>query len=422
VQLPRFLHYSKLRLQAFLEQVANLSESEFPYRDSRVALDLVELAFKRRLSRLDRLHAQSDPGVVKQECRLALEDLFTYLPLLGFILRSTNVRNAFEAFAPIRRLARRLLSPSTSHAPPPEIKLLLSSEWDYSPFVYDAILALPNFLMIGLPAPESSNPLLLPLAGHELGHALWRSNSLGDELQATVNTAVLVALKARWEEYRKLFPDASSPDDLETSAPATENWLPASDWAVTQAEETFCDFAGLLLFGPSFLDAFAYLLSPAFGRRALTYPPLRERARNLVWAAAEREIVTPDSYPDLFDPEDAPTLSRRDKFRLSLADEALQRVRSTLLERASDFVARAGLILPSPEEIETIFRKLKGKVPAERAASLIAILNAAWKAFHEKDLWPELPTSSPQRDSLLKELTLKSLEILEFEYLTRPLP
>src|SRR5687767_11878378 len=150
-----FLDYSKLRLRAFLEQVQALRHSEFPYQDSKTALELVEALFKQRIAWLDNLEPRSNPEVVKQQCRDALEALFAYLPLVGFILRSTNVRNSFEAFAPIRRLAGSLLA---NRQEPPvfaTIHLLLSSEWDYSPFVYDAIPGLPDFLMIGLPAPES---------------------------------------------------------------------------------------------------------------------------------------------------------------------------------------------------------------------------------------------------------------------------
>lgn len=416
----RFLDYSKRRLQSFLDQAAHLAESEFPYSDSRAALVSVEKLFKDRMAFLNQFDENSDPSVVKQECRLALESLFSYLPLLGFILRSTNVRNAFEAFAPIRRLAGTLLA-SPAHALSPEISLLLSSEWDYSPFVYDSIPALPHFLMIGLPAPESSNPLLLPLAGHELGHALWRVNRLNTEFLPQVNDAVIAAIQARWGDYEKLFATLGSPDDLRTSLFDLENWQPASAWALAQAQETFCDFSGLLLFGAGFLNAFAYLLSPALGRRSLTYPPLRDRAMNLVWAARHMGITTPNAYVDLFDPEDAPAISRRDTFRLAIADAALLSVREILLERAKGLIHGAGLTLPSSKEVNVVLGSFKRVVPAENVGSLVAILNAAWAAFHKEDLWSDLPDVFLQRDLVLRELTLKSLEILEFEFLTNSL-
>ena len=64
-----------------------------------------------------------------------------------------------------------------------ETRLILSSEWDYSPFMYDQITDLPSFVFIGLPACESANPLLLPLAGHELGHSVWVKNDSRNGVQ-----------------------------------------------------------------------------------------------------------------------------------------------------------------------------------------------------------------------------------------------
>lgn len=412
-----YLVYSKLRLRSFLDQAASLAESDFPYADSREALSLVRQRFGARLRQLEHFDGRSNPAVVKHECRLALAALFEYLPLLGFILRSTNVRNAFEAFAPLRRLAATLLNHPVGN--PPSIRLLLSSEWDYSPFVYDAIPGLPGFLMIGLPAPESSNPLLLPLAGHELGHCLWRTHKLEDEFQPHVKAAVIGAITSRWEDYKLCFGPIASPEDLTGNLLQLENWAPASDWALEQAEETFCDFVGLLIFGSSFLHAFAYLLSPAFGRRALTYPPLRSRAANLEWVATSVGAEVPSRYEEQFDDEETPTLSRRDRYRLSIADQALQNVREQLLSRAQSLLRRSGLALPSEEEINRVFTSFEAVVPAEGAAGLVTIMNAAWKAFHDQGLWKNLPEVSNQRDSVLRELTLKSLEILEFEHLVK---
>ena len=167
-----FLDYARKRLRAFLEEVDNLAEDEFPYRASKDLLDELSKLFRLKLTRLESLGPKSDPDTVKHACGLALGALFDYLPLLGFVRRSTNVRNAFEVFGPLLRLARDVLEPSVPK-PDRKARLVLSSEWDYSPFIYPDVPELPGFVLIGLPAPESSNPLLVPLAGHELGHSLW---------------------------------------------------------------------------------------------------------------------------------------------------------------------------------------------------------------------------------------------------------
>ena len=70
-----------------------------------------------------------------------------HLPLLGFIRRSSNVRNAFEFYGPIVLLARQLLGRET--------RFIHSSEWDYSPFTYPKLYEnLKDFVLIGLPTSE----------------------------------------------------------------------------------------------------------------------------------------------------------------------------------------------------------------------------------------------------------------------------
>jgi hypothetical protein len=86
---------------------------------------------------------------------------------LGLLLRSSNLRNAFEIYFPIKILSTELLEHNTC--------VVLSSEWEFSPFIYPVALdELPEFVFIGIPASECHNPLILPLAGHELGHVVWR--------------------------------------------------------------------------------------------------------------------------------------------------------------------------------------------------------------------------------------------------------
>src|SRR5205823_14088739 len=141
---------------AFLDEAAHLAASEFPYPGSRLALERLIQFFTARLATLNSFDASSDQGVVRQTCALDLQHQFTYLPLFGFILRSTNVRNAFEVFRPLLRLARDIREPGV-----PKnsriTELVLSSEWDYSPFIYREMPELPGFVMIGLPSHESAD-------------------------------------------------------------------------------------------------------------------------------------------------------------------------------------------------------------------------------------------------------------------------
>ena len=197
------LEYSKRRLRAFLDEIQRLKGSEFPYPHSEHALQLIEASFSDYLAQLQKLGDGSNPATVRAACAAELTGLFEYLPFLGFILRSTNPRNAFEVYGPLLRLAREVVKPN--------IKLIISSEWDYSPLTYLGITHLPDYVLIGLPAHESGNPLLLPLAGHELGHSIWATIDLSSKYAAQIDTKVVADIRKRWSEYNGLFPDVTNP-------------------------------------------------------------------------------------------------------------------------------------------------------------------------------------------------------------------
>ena len=95
--------YTRKRLNSCLEQIERLKESEFPYKDSEEALLSIEKGFKSHLNWVNKLiyenWPQDDPEV-HSICTRALRALFILLPIMGFVLRSTNIRNAFEIFYP----------------------------------------------------------------------------------------------------------------------------------------------------------------------------------------------------------------------------------------------------------------------------------------------------------------------------------
>src|SRR5947209_6509229 len=195
------LTHARKRFDAAIAEVDRLKQSEFPYDHARGALDHLERMFKAQQVVLEKVFPQANASVVNNACGTSLYQLYVYVPILGFILRSTNVRNAFEAYAPLLRLARRVLDKTT--------KLIVSSEWDYSPFVYLSLTDLPGFVLIGLPAPESANPLLVPLAGHELGHSVWEAEGFFKQYQKAMEAGVLEELRKRWTEYHDLYPHSN---------------------------------------------------------------------------------------------------------------------------------------------------------------------------------------------------------------------
>ena len=158
-------HYAIERLKVFREELERLKSSTFPYEHSLDALEILEQGVFQHIQNLESLDKDSGALVIQAACNASTALLNRYLPYAGFLLRSTNVRNAFDVYGPFLQLSRKILGPRT--------KLVLSSEWEFSPYTFVDNVSLSDFVLIGLPAPESSNPLLLPTAGHELGHTIW---------------------------------------------------------------------------------------------------------------------------------------------------------------------------------------------------------------------------------------------------------
>lgn len=403
----QFVEYAKRRYDAAIHEIERLKQSEFPYAQIRDALLQLEKLFRHQRTILDKLTARSSPEVAKNACSQSLTALFTYTPFLGFVLRATNVRNAFETYAPVLRLARRLLGPGT--------KLLLSSEWDYSPFVYLPTSDLPEFVLIGVPAYESSNPLLISLAGHELGHNVWNQEDLGRTFDVVLRDEVLKALKTKhWSDYQQIYPN-NSQTDLLTNMFVQHTWLPAHVFAKRQLEEVFCDVMGLRLFSEAYLHAFAYLLSPCIpGERSPIYPTIQSRVRYLLDAAQVVAADAPSNYADLFDSQLDPS-NPVIKLLVSIADAAVDVVVPQAIDRAVAFADNKSLPKRSRQNVAAICKDLQMVMPAAGNEPLTDIVNAGWHCSHDSALWGEVPQiDHADRPRVLNDLLLKSLEVAEY--------
>ena len=129
-----------------------------------------------------------------------------------------------------------------------------------------SVSVLPNFLLIGMPAPESDNALILPLAGHELGHSTWVNDNLETKYAADVKEAAKTHIKANAVAFKAAYPEHSAltinDDDVNSNIFVVHTIANIVSLALSQIEETFCDAVGLFLFGRSFAHAFHYLLAP----------------------------------------------------------------------------------------------------------------------------------------------------------------
>ena len=402
--------YAYDRIKAVLGSIRQLKASEFPYPDSEDALCRIETLFQDLLKHLSAVDA--DPSYIRQLCSISLRHLFIYLPILGFILRSTNVRNAFEIFRPLRDIAREALDP--------KVKLLLSSEWAYSPMIYHKIRVLPGFVLIGLPASESSNPLVIPLCGHELGHAVWARNK--EELEnMTKNIFYEEAPKyitTNWQKYKELFVPSINKhsNNLGTDIFASTMLWQTLQLLFKMGEECFCDFIGLRIYGSAFLHAFAYLCSPCIlSPRPITYPQLMKRVKYLVKAAKAYKFELPENYENMFENRPEPQLSSMDKLRLSISDYMLDGIVDEFIPKAKYIISKTNIPTASDIECERICKRFDFVVPASKCKSLTDILNSAWHAYHNPELWKNIPDIAKNKNQILKNLVLKNIEIFEVE-------
>lgn len=403
----KYVEYARQRYAAALAEIDRLKQSEFPYLHIREALLEIEQVLNSQLDYLNKLDSGSNPLVAKNACSQSLGVLAIHAPYLGFVLRSTNVRNAFELYAPILRIGRLLLGADT--------KVLLSSEWEYSPFVFLPTSELAKFVLIGFPAFESSNPLLFPLAGHELGHNVWLQRNLASKYDAPLTQAVLEAIRTSfWSEFKTYQPNAL-PTNLITDMFVRQSWLPALAFASRQLEEIFCDIMGLRLFAEAYLDAFAYMIAPTIpGSRSFSYPNLKKRVEYMIRGATALGVTPPTGYADLFDDQSEPN-GLAEKLLVSIADSSVDGLVDDVIQDAKKIADDAGVPVREQSKIELINADFSMVVPANGNHTLSDLLNAGWQCNHKLDLWSHVPNiEDKDRRRIMFDLVLKSLEVSEY--------
>lgn len=389
---------ARRRVRAFLDQIAELESADFPHADGREALELIKEQFLIRKRSLSRLPPSVDDKTVDEICTATGIFVSRYTDVLGFILRSTNVRNAFEVHFPLKRLIQKTISP--------DAKLVMSSEWKFVPFTYPMNLELLDmFVLVGGPAPESGNLLIVPLAGHEIGHSAWRSHSVGRVIQPALTAAVDTAINSRAEDRDRVLNDISKiGHDL--------SWLQnvCLSSALQQLEELFCDMFGLYVFGHAYLYAYEYFLAPGSQSRDIAYPASRARVEYLRNGAQTLGLEIPDG---LFNPwQDSLTKPGTAGDILSFADAAVAEVFPTIRDLAFELLRKCEIPMASPDAIERVKQALGNRVPDGEGANLSEIVTAGWLYLREKG-GLSLDEDEPEH-LMLNELMLKSVEVSEF--------
>lgn len=391
---------ARRRVRAFVDQVAELEAADFPHKDAREALSFIRAELDYYLNHmLTTLPPNLSDQIVDGVCAEVSMTVSKYTAILGFILRSTNVRNAFEVQYPLKRLVAQVISPET--------KLIMSSEWDFVPFTYPMTLdLLPDFVLVGAPATESANVLLFPLAGHEIGHSTWKKHDINGQLQTLVTRAIARAIEddavARDRALQRIAQRSQGGlPDLQNGALAT---------ALKQLEEIFCDLFGLYVFGPAYAYAFEYFLAPGGGARSPFYPNSSDRVAFMMQAAKAWAI---DCDAGLFD-RWKPSSPRAgiDMDVLSFADRATTEVFPELMKLTFQLLQDAGVAQPRAEAVVRVEAAFNRRVPDDGDATFPEIVTAGWRYLRERG---GLAGDEDQANyHMLGELMLKSIEVAEF--------
>lgn len=99
--------------------IIEIEQGTFPHEDTRLAIkelshhfdtqdaELATIAAAIRAQHPDQPLSAIVSKLANQTCRRAAEALEALIPVIGLLLRSTNVRVAFEIYGPLLRLARQ---------------------------------------------------------------------------------------------------------------------------------------------------------------------------------------------------------------------------------------------------------------------------------------------------------------------------
>lgn len=400
------------RLRSALRLVESAASQGFPNSPSEEALDKISRALRSRLELFQGLDSDISTIALKPIYRKSLDIIIHSLSYLGFLVRSADARNPFELYQALTELATQLVRTDSEE----QAKLVLSSEWDYSPFTYNhpPTLDIDNFVFIGLPASETGNALITPLAGHEIGHNVWRTHKLESKLEPLIRKRVISFIADKfWQDFKQKYPELSDPRDVK-DYPGLDLLEAPLAWSVRQLEELFCDFLGIRYFGETYLHAYTYLLMPSLsGMRSYYYPSSEERVKAHEVAAKKFGVSIPDGYTSLFDNSDNPPNA---ELELELVKHVVSISLDDLLDHVDEIVRHSGLDEYDSKKVESIRNRFSLGVPVDGPEALVNIISAGWKFYLDKfapwrSTYPDIWSDHERRENVLSDLMFKSMEV-----------
>lgn len=366
---------TKAKLSGVKQYVKHILDGDFPFSSGNRALRKLLKVFEELEKSLDRASSTKSEESIRIYANLINLKIYQALPIMGFILRSTNVRNAFELLDPFQVIAENVLS-GPAH-------VMISAEWDYIPFAYPQTLEdLKSFVLIGMPGSEVGNPLIMPLAGHELGHAVWRNHSIGGAVNTTLQYHVNSSYTREMKTFKRLFPEYRE-NDLHRKELLPESQALSVVYANFQAEKLFCDMFGYALFGESYLRAFAYILAPGDGRGPSPKYPTHKTRVDTLREIAEAEGIMLPRLSELHLSDEAHRGSPSNRFIVSMAESSVSQIKKGLWQRVDDIIKTNNLCRPSESMALKHLREMRMGIPAHKPRCLGDIVNAGWLHFRQ---------------------------------------
>ena len=391
------LSFARHRLRSFRSQLSAVAASNFPHLDAKEALEFINAHAELQTSRL-LIDPAADAELIDSICEQVAIFVQRYTRTLGFILRSTNVRNPFELHYHLKGFVRRLIGD--------EARLILSSEWEFIPFTYPMTLALlPSFALVGLPASESDNVLVTPLAGHEIGHSAWLYHKLGPETEPSFAASIDRCMEALETETQRVIETLRLGEFGKQVI--RQHCL---SYGMLQLEEIFCDAIGLGSFGTAYLHSYEYFLAPGGGTRALEYPSDLSRLEYLKVSAAKLGVEFEDSVFDRW--QDSVEAAGTNKDLLTILDTSVREAVDEVIGKAFDLLHSRVVPIPASAHVDRILGAFQRGEPDAEGGSLPEVVSAGWRFVRDRQ---GLSGDEEVKDfRTLGDLMLKSVEVTEF--------
>lgn len=406
MQMKTYL-LAKQKIRNLRRTIEGTLAGDFPFENARSALKQLLKELDLQDGMLEDANSINDVEGLRSRLQILQLTTSKFLPIIGFLLRSSNVRNAFELLDPLAHIARTVI--------PGKSEIILSSEWEHVPFARPLNLkSLQEYVFVGMPATEAGSALLLPITGHEIGHPVWWRLEIGNSLLNAVQADCSKYFDDKIQDY-KLSDPLYDPSDIDRMQRLTESVSISVKTAMKLAEEFFCDLFAYGLFGESFLHAFAFMVAPGIPEYYFDtmHPKYHDRWAAMKLAADDDGIAIPD-FAELGLAVQRFKGTSRNLFIRQAAEHSVQKAVISIWAIVKQILSDAAITRPDSHQIKLHLNEFENRLPTIDPNCLGDITNAGWQ-YHLKRLAQKNVTAKALEDSydFLNELMLKSIEVYE---------